>query len=930
MVVVISSISCYADYYKECRNLGSDENHKCMLELKRADQSVTAAEQLVESQEYEAAEVFLNEAMQIRRRFLGADRAEVAEVWLQLSRSHRARGLVAQAVVARKKAEKIFSQAYDYQPELYAEKLMEIAQEYRNGGNTSSAEIPLRRAIDKLSSTLGVKHPKVAIAHVKLAINLVDTKDYFDAEQNLQYAIEILEKESGSTHEATLGLAYLTLAEIYNKRGDASGAERVLLNALPKIEHRSFYGGQISMRLVRFYVEQDRYKEAEKYINRLQNTYNFYSTQPINPCRIFNMRNIAFWRGFFYEKRGQLDQAMAKYQSSISMARNRYGQLSDAVLIELRDSVAGLARMLFRKGNNKGALELFYLSAELHDNSIRQYELSRTEDEFADQLDDITHFDDEILSLSYTSRDNELAKLGLSLVLMHQGRVSDVTSDMLMTIQEGISESDRQLLVQLRTLRSRLSELALSGPINETAEQFEQRLQHVKHQADRLEEDLANRAVLTGAHYRFSNIRNAVKAIASQLPKNSTLINYVNYTYRPIVENLPSSLRSKEGRYLAFILKPDASIAVVDLGLASAIDSASSQLHDALSSKSVQYGQKSHELYKLIIAPLKEALGDKDQIYVVPDGQLNIIPFQVLNDGQQLLGDRVRISYLSSGRDLLRRQQNLKVANNVVIFADPDFSYSDEHQAISPPTLLTQIEESRSVIATRRGRGFHLEGLDPLPGTWAEAQDIQRMLPSAKILRGSEATERALIGIENPGILHIATHGVFLGEVKAEASPSLYDAAKGMGVTNPMLRSALVLSGAAALRSANSKRSDGLVTAMELSGLNLRGTQLVVLSACDSGRGTVRTGQGVYGLRRAFLTAGAETVVTSLWRVSDFATKELMGTYYQHLLNGMSRSDAMLKASLELRQKYAHPYYWSSFIVIGSDAPLRGFSMNSK
>ena len=115
-----------------------------------------------------------------------------------------------------------------------------------------------------------------------------------------------------------------------------------------------------------------------------------------------------------------------------------------------------------------------------------------------------------------------------------------------------------------------------------------------------------------------------------------------------------------------------------------------------------------------------------------------------------------------------------------------------------------------------------------------------------------------------------------------------------------------------------------MVTALEVAGMNLWGTQLVVLSACETGRGDVKLGQGVYGLRRAFTVAGAETVVTSLWKVDDATTRELMEGYYQRLLAGEGRADAMRQAMEVVRAQHPHPYYWAPFIVVGNGAPLRG------
>jgi CHAT domain-containing protein len=145
---------------------------------------------------------------------------------------------------------------------------------------------------------------------------------------------------------------------------------------------------------------------------------------------------------------------------------------------------------------------------------------------------------------------------------------------------------------------------------------------------------------------------------------------------------------------------------------------------------------------------------------------------------------------------------------------------------------------------------------------------------------------------------------------------------------DPLLRSGLLFAGAnapapEASSSAHPPPDSALATALELAGLNLWGTQLVVLSACDTGRGDVQLGQGVYGLRRAFMVAGAETVVMSLWKVNDETTRSLMEAYYTNLLAGQGRATALREAMRTVQRAHAHPYYWAPFIAMGRDTPLR-------
>jgi CHAT domain-containing protein len=216
----------------------------------------------------------------------------------------------------------------------------------------------------------------------------------------------------------------------------------------------------------------------------------------------------------------------------------------------------------------------------------------------------------------------------------------------------------------------------------------------------------------------------------------------------------------------------------------------------------------------------------------------------------------------------------------------------------------------------------------PLGGTAAEAKAIKALFPGTTLLSGRHATKTALQRVRAPRILHIASHGFFLrNDAVASFTPA---AAAGTDsnapadrLENPLLRSGLALAGANLARSSG---GDGILTALEASGLDLWGTKLVTLSACDTGIGEVRNGEGVYGLRRAFVLAGTETVVMSLWQVGDSIARQTMVAYYSGLRGGLGRGDALRHAKLAvLRQPgRQHPYYWASFIQSGEWAALDG------
>jgi CHAT domain-containing protein len=209
----------------------------------------------------------------------------------------------------------------------------------------------------------------------------------------------------------------------------------------------------------------------------------------------------------------------------------------------------------------------------------------------------------------------------------------------------------------------------------------------------------------------------------------------------------------------------------------------------------------------------------------------------------------------------------------------------------------------------------------PIAGTAREAQAIQRLFLDATLLAGDQATESSLRQFASPRLLHIATHGFFLQYAGVAPKAGAPAAGDGAG-RDPLLRAGLAL--AHANRRGTSDQDDGVLTALEASRLNLWGTKLVALSACDTGVGEVRNGEGVYGLRRAFVLAGAESLLMSLWPVSDTWTERQMRSYYQNLKLGKGRGESLRLVQLGMlaRNPRLHPFYWANFIQSGDWNPL--------
>ena len=320
-----------------------------------------------------------------------------------------------------------------------------------------------------------------------------------------------------------------------------------------------------------------------------------------------------------------------------------------------------------------------------------------------------------------------------------------------------------------------------------------------------------------------------------------------------------------------------------------------------------------------LLQPVRKFIGENDHLLLSPDGALNLIPFAALVDeSYRYLVESHEITYLSSGRDLLRFKDKIQANQSALVLANPKF---DEGPG---PILFSQ----------------HFDPLVQLPGGEQEGKFFKSLFPKAQLKQGADATETILKQANQPELLHIATHGYFLEPDQATQAltQTLENRSLSLGLSdqtvspefirqsNPLLRSMLFFSGTNRPQSSTETTDDGILTALEVASLNLWGTKLVVLSACDTGVGEIKTGDGVYGLRRALVLAGSESQMISLWPVSDVGTRELMFKYYRRLKAGEGRSQALRNAQLDLikNPKRTHPYFWASFIQSGEWANLAG------
>ncbi|HEX5058760.1 MAG TPA: CHAT domain-containing protein [Kofleriaceae bacterium] len=526
---------------------------------------------------------------------------------------------------------------------------------------------------------------------------------------------------------------------------------------------------------------------------------------------------------------------------------------------------------------------------------------------------------------NYAPNSGSAARLALTTLLRRKGRILDAAAASLATIRSKLSPDDKKILDELNSARAQLAKLVNAGPgaTGGDADAYGKEVAALEEKVLKLEIAVSKKS----AAYRTVTQPIELAAIQKVIPSDARLIEIVNY--QPWDPRMAYTISPKlqPRHYAAYVLGAKGDPAVIELGEAAAIDKAIEDFRKAVADPdNDRAGDLGNALFKLTMGKIVPKLGGATNILVAPDGALNVVPFSALvDDNKQFLIKKYTFTYLTSGRDLLRVGLKTKAQGGGVVFADPKF---DSTGPAAP-----------GGGTTRGARSVDLRSLRwvPLPGTGQEADALIKAMKNLKVYRGDQATEGALKGLHAPKILHLATHGFFLPD---EAPPPAPDQSQGgppMGLAmpgsavntsvgstyeNPLLRSGLALAGANKLQSGD---DDGVLTALEASGLDLWGTKLVVLSACETGVGKVSNGDGVYGLRRSLVIAGAESLVMTLWQVDDFATKDLMAGFYKKLAAGKPRSAALREMQLEIagQEKYAHPFYWASFLPAGALTPIK-------
>ena len=769
-----------------------------------------------------------------------------------------------------------------------AQSLQSLARLYQSQGDYAKAEPLLVRALDIFEKTLGPTHPEVASSLNHLAELYAGQGAYAKTEPLLVRALDILEKTLGPTHpEVARSLDHL--AETYTVQGAYAKAEPLLVRALDIYEkglgptHPEV--ARSLNHLAELYKAQGAYAKAAPLLVRALNIKE-KALGPIHPDVAISLAQLAA----VYQAQGAYGRAEPLYRRALDIEEKTLGPTHPAIA----DSLNRLAALYRAQGAYARAVPLEQRAAEVREAQLRA-ELPRLSPSRERTLMELLRGETErMVSLHADSMpaNPQALELALTTVLRRKGRALDASVDSQARLRAHLSPPLREKLDELARTRTELSTRLRSPADPRAAKDRDTATATLRVRIDELESVLS----VASAEFLVPSEPVTLAKIRAALPRDAALVEFVHY-HRFDARQVSHAWQ--EEHYVAYLVTPQGPPQWVALGKAAPIDAAVDAVLAAMPNDGSPEAAKAalQRLDVLVFAPIRARLANVSHVILAPDGKLNLVPFEALLDPQKHYELEQRlVSYVTTGRDLLRLAAPHAPRSPAVIVAAPDFG-----------PLPSAASSSAASFA-------------PLPGALAEATDLQKYFPHPP-LTGGNATKQALSALTGPAILHVATHGFY---TRAPVTPPT-------GLLPPQSddpaedldRAGLAMAGA-------NQGAGGIVTARELAGFDWWGTQLVVLSACETGVGVVASGDGVYGMRRALLLSGAESQVVSLWSVDDLSTRELMRDYYGELARGTGRAEALRQAQLRLlrQPRYAHPYYWAAFIPAGDWRPLDRHTMH--
>jgi len=809
-----------------------------------------------------------------------------------------------------------------------------------HSGKTAEGHKLLEEAYALKKSLYKPDHPGTAGSLLALASLYEWTGNYPKAEAAFFEVKRIFKKGLPAT-DHRISLASQRIGEYLDRRGDYQGAAKNLLLAFKEYQavpqKNAVHISMMYRSIGRILKHAGKFKSALiKYKQCLSVTSKIYGDKhPSTALVLANIAGVYSEIGNYATAKSYLKKAIDSYKAKygpshrmVNMLYNDMGwllgrtgdykgaekMLSDSLQAAEKDvgtshpfyanTLVNLAVVKATQDDVASAVSYVKRANQTYDGILRSMMGAGNEQQkllYLRKIEGKTNFA-VWLGVQKAPKNKEARQLALDTVLQRKGLAADalaVSYAHARTSLKGQAKADFDELLAIRKKLTRVS-LGTRGHDGKALRQMTEREQVLQRKLSRYTADIHGMGPAVTS-----------KQVCIALPKDAVLLEYIRF--RPHNGKVPKAKRYTIPQHYAVCPITRSGYGQwIDLGPARRIEAYISAYNQFLAAKGHPVKDDySPELYRLLIKPVEKTIKGKKTLIVSPDATLHTVPFAGIKaGGRDYLIDRHTIVFVSSARDVIRMAKPKRSKRQgVVLFGNPNYE--------------SGAPGAGGEIIARRSKDLKRFHLTPLPGTAVELRKIKGLIPHATTKEGSEASETVLKKLKTPRVLHFATHGFFLPDEPFELVRVPSRTGKGVAYDlvanpeNPLMRSGIALTGANKLCDGD---EDGILTAMEAAGLDLRGTELVVLSACDTGHGKIVSGEGVLGLRRSLHIAGAEAVVMTLWSIDDEAAHLLMKEFYTQLLKGKSRAEALRSAQLLIKKhkEYWHPIYWASFSFCGN------------
>ncbi|PIP71335.1 MAG: hypothetical protein COW90_00535 [Nitrospirae bacterium CG22_combo_CG10-13_8_21_14_all_44_11] len=808
-----------------------------------------------------------------------------------------------------------------------AKQLNQKASELYKAGKYNEAIPYAKQVLEIYEKILGKDHPNVATSLNNLAGLYKVIGRYSEAEPLYKRSLEIREKAFGREHPSVAQSLY-NLAGLYafigGRYAEAEPLHKRALEIYEKAlgrEHPSVAQSLIS--LAGLYESTGRYADAEPLYKRaLEIREKIRGSE--HPDTAIVLRVLAE----LYRVTGRHAEAEPLYKRALEIREKAYGKKHPAVALILKN----LAFLYAATERHPESQNLFKRGISIDDLMRENVFLLFNEKQKISYMNQkegsihafMTHTVKYMQSSSQSITDTFNAWLKWKgAVAEAQGRYMDAA------MQSGDPEIKKKF-AELTNIRREIAKMQLSKPDKGSFEDYRNRIAELQKQKETLEAELSR---LSKDFALEKTIGKAdVKNISEILPKDSAYIDFARIKFYDFKTN-----KFDKPKYLAFVLIPQKEPEVKLIEISDAEDTEKhikTYIQEMNRIKAIgktpdkaALDKAARAIYDIAIKPLEKYIKGRKQLFISPDGNLNLIPFEALvTPSNKYLMEEYTISYISAGRDIIRFTDTNIAKGDALIIADPDYDMG----LVERDKMTKEMKVAKTIRGGLSKDVFNIS-FDRLPDTKQEADAIEKVLKNKKKLKvknyqGKNAIEEMIFSAETPKILHLATHGYFLNDEELKGSSETRGITiklkedfmakdETINIENPMLRSGIVFSGVNA--SLKAGRDEGMMSAEKILGLNLKGTDLVVLSACETGVGDVKNGEGVFGLKRAFILSGAKTLVMSLWSVPSAETTELMTDFYTLLADGKPKAEALRQAKLNMMMKKQNPFYWGAFVMTG-------------